>query len=89
VRASLNEFVCLQSWRNWQTRMLEVHVPVRVWRFKSSRPHQPGSPGPVKLQRVHPDSKALTLTAWSRSLRPQLCSVDVPDNFVSFCDVRF
>ena len=20
----------------WQTRMLELHVPVRVWRFKSS-----------------------------------------------------
>ena len=23
--------------------MLEVHVPEGVWRFKSSRPHQPGS----------------------------------------------
>src|SRR6516165_2210166 len=41
VRASLNRVRCLRSWRNWQTRMLEVHVPVRVWRFKSSRPHQP------------------------------------------------
>src|SRR5258706_1460302 len=30
----------LRSWWNWQTRMLEVHVPERVWRLKSSRPHQ-------------------------------------------------
>jgi hypothetical protein len=28
------------AWRNWQTRMLEVHVPVKVWKFKSSRPHR-------------------------------------------------
>ncbi len=28
-----------RSWRNWQTRQLEVLVLVRDWRFKSSRPH--------------------------------------------------
>ena len=27
-------------WRNWQTRMVQVHVLARVWRFKSSHPHQ-------------------------------------------------
>ena len=30
----------MRSWRNWQTRKLEVLVPETVWRFKSSRPHQ-------------------------------------------------
>ena len=34
----LNE-VCLRSWRNWQARLLEVHVPVTVWWSKSSGPH--------------------------------------------------
>ena len=29
----------MRSWRNWQTRKLEVLVPETVWRFKSSRPH--------------------------------------------------
>jgi hypothetical protein len=38
-------FRLFRSWRNWQTRrvdvhMLEVHVPVRLWRLKSSLPHQ-------------------------------------------------
>ena len=27
-------------WRNWQTRMVQVHVLAREWRFKSSHPHQ-------------------------------------------------
>jgi hypothetical protein len=27
-------------WRNWQTRMVQVHVAARPWRFKSSHPHQ-------------------------------------------------
>ena len=30
----------VRMWRNWQTRMVQVHVPARVWRFKSSHPHQ-------------------------------------------------
>ena len=30
-----------RSWRNWQTRQLQELVPVREWRFESSRPHQP------------------------------------------------
>ena len=28
------------KWRNWQTRMVQVHVLARVWRFKSSLRHQ-------------------------------------------------
>ena len=31
VRASWCEKFSSWSWRNWQTRMLEVHVPERVW----------------------------------------------------------
>lgn len=27
------------KWRNWQTRMVQVHVLARVWRFKSSLRH--------------------------------------------------
>src|SRR5580693_125374 len=30
----------LPSWRNWQTRMVQVHVPARVWGFESLRWHQ-------------------------------------------------
>ena len=30
----------LRMWRNWQTRMIQVHVPEMAWRFKSSHPHQ-------------------------------------------------
>src|SRR5471032_743940 len=30
----------MRMWRNWQTRMVQVHVPSREWRFKSSHPHQ-------------------------------------------------
>src|SRR5882724_10108473 len=25
----------LPKWRNWQTRMVQVHVPARVWGFES------------------------------------------------------
>src|SRR3982750_452019 len=32
--------MCRPKWRNWQTRMVQVHVPSREWRFKSSHPHQ-------------------------------------------------
>src|SRR5580765_1020785 len=35
---------CPQShkpkWRNWQTRMVQVHVPARVWGFESLLRHQ-------------------------------------------------
>ena len=31
--------MCEPRWRNWYTRMLEVHVPVRDWRFESSPGH--------------------------------------------------
>ncbi len=30
----------VRIWRNWQTRMVQVHVLAREWRFKSSYPHQ-------------------------------------------------
>src|ERR1700739_3331894 len=30
----------LPSWRNWQTRMVQVHVPATVWGFESLRWHQ-------------------------------------------------
>ena len=30
----------MRGWRNWQTRHLEVVVPARAWRFKSSPAHQ-------------------------------------------------
>jgi hypothetical protein len=29
----------VRMWRNWQTRMVQVHVLAREWRFKSSHPH--------------------------------------------------
>ena len=29
----------LREWRNWQTRMIQVHVYVRTCRFKSCFPH--------------------------------------------------
>ena len=32
--------VTVPKWRNWQTRMVQVHVLARVWRFKSSLRHQ-------------------------------------------------
>ena len=28
------------KWRNWQTRMVQVHVPARVWGFESLLRHQ-------------------------------------------------
>src|SRR5438105_6977092 len=30
----------LPKWRNWQTRMVQVHVPARVWGFESLLRHQ-------------------------------------------------
>ena len=29
----------VRIWRNWQTRMVQVHVIAISWRFKSSYPH--------------------------------------------------
>src|ERR1035437_322368 len=29
----------VRMWRNWQARMVQVHVPARVLRFKSFHPH--------------------------------------------------
>jgi hypothetical protein len=30
----------LPLWRNWQTRMVQVHVPARVWGFDFLQRHQ-------------------------------------------------
>ena len=38
-RVKLKKANHMRMWRNWQTRMVQVHVPARVWRFKSSHPH--------------------------------------------------
>src|SRR5258708_39264902 len=32
--------ISLPKWRNWQTRMVQVHVPARVWGFESLLRHQ-------------------------------------------------
>src|ERR1019366_6581749 len=34
------------KWRNWQTRMVQVHVPARVWGFESPLRHHDLSRGP-------------------------------------------
>src|SRR5215467_753337 len=39
VRAAATIEVHLPSWRNWQTRMVQVHVPATVWGFESLRWH--------------------------------------------------
>ena len=34
--------LCLvPKWRNWQTRVVQVHVLARVWGFESLLRHQP------------------------------------------------
>ena len=37
---NLPDAMPVPKWRNWQTRMVQVHVLARVWRFKSSLRHQ-------------------------------------------------
>jgi hypothetical protein len=64
-------------WRNWQTRRLQVAVPVREWRFESSHPHdahRSGPPGAVcffmhpRPPPAHPPRSAATpgISAWAR-----------------------
>src|SRR5262245_135998 len=43
-------------WRNWQTRMVQVHVLAREWRFKSSHPHQQNGIGDRALRNCPPSS---------------------------------
>ena len=31
----------MPKWRNWQTRMIQVHVSERMWKFESSLRHSP------------------------------------------------
>jgi hypothetical protein len=33
-------FSAMRTWRNWQTRKIQVLVVARLWGFKSLRPHQ-------------------------------------------------
>ena len=42
-----NTLCSVREWRNWQTRMIQVHVLVRACRFKSCFPHysRSGLPG--------------------------------------------
>ena len=47
----------LREWRNWQTRTVQVRVPVRAWGFKS----------PLAHQRMAPEySGAIRLPGWRR-----------------------
>ncbi len=39
-RSECYNYRCLQSWRNWHTRMIQVHVHVRGCGFKSHRLHE-------------------------------------------------
>src|ERR1700747_1668984 len=42
------------KWRNWQTRMVQVHVPARVWGFESLLRHQARARGPSPSLRISP-----------------------------------
>src|SRR5258708_22190200 len=48
------------SWRNWQTRMVQVHVPARVWGFESLRWHQDLFWSEVLLKAVAMHAKSLS-----------------------------
>ena len=39
IEACLGQPGWTREWRNWQTRMVEGHMPVRAWRFESSLAH--------------------------------------------------
>src|SRR5689334_11220742 len=69
----------LPKWRNWQTRMVQVHVPARVWGFESLLRHQSSRISwlykelafPLKALRVHsvwctPQTYAVILTGAER-----------------------
>ena len=43
----------VRMWRNWQTRMVQVHVPARVWGFESLLRHQAAIPA-RRAARVDP-----------------------------------
>ncbi len=36
----VERFLQMPKWRNWQTRMVQVHVLARVWGFESLLRHQ-------------------------------------------------
>jgi hypothetical protein len=40
VQRVLKQDHSVPKWRNWQTRMVQVHVPARVWGFESLLRHQ-------------------------------------------------
>ena len=41
----------MRVWRNWQTRMIQVHIEAIRWRFKSSYPHHIGTPVLIRYLR--------------------------------------
>ena len=40
----LISFLVTREWRNWQTRTVQVRVPVRAWGFKSPLAHHEKAP---------------------------------------------
>lgn len=46
----------MHPWWNWQTRMVQVHVPSRAWRFESSRVHQPPLEAQRRVEAATPES---------------------------------
>ena len=54
-------------WRNWQTRMIQVHVPVRAWWFDSTRRHSRFSVLTVDCSKTMLDSLQLERDSFSYS----------------------
>ena len=47
------------KWRNWQTRMVQVHVLARVWGFESLLRHQKSSDFPIYMVNLSPSKDLL------------------------------
>src|SRR3569833_2263593 len=78
-RISYPVSLTMRSWRNWQTRKIQVLVGATPWRFKSSRPHQLSSdngeevtPVPISNTEVKLFSADGTWTAGSWESRTSL-----------------
>jgi hypothetical protein len=75
----------MRMWRNWQTRMIQVHVPEMAWRFKSSHPHQ--NRGSRKRLTQETKISAVDLLLFTQALEAESLSDDDPrplgirDNF--------
>src|ERR1700691_2883045 len=62
--------VFLPSWRNWQTRMVQVHVPARVWGFEFLRWHHSIKMTAVRDPLCPPASTRLLLLPDERYRKP-------------------